>query len=128
VSTAEGPSEDGRKVTYVADDEDADLLPYAVRSRHSVAIKKTFPSAEAVLRAVLAGECTLRRAEGVRVAYIGETIFINGEVMSTSQYSQGATFAISFALTVRILYVLHVGVRAPQHSGLQRCAAGSRTV
>jgi hypothetical protein len=83
----------GRRKTADASDvlrsvEAEDLLPYAVRSRHSVAVKSTFPTAEAVLRAVLAGECTLRRAEGVRIAYIGKTIFINGEVQhSFSTYS-----------------------------------------
>lgn len=51
-----------------------------MRSEHRVALQRVFPDAEAVLQAVAAGECALRRAEGVRMAYIGDTLFIDGEV------------------------------------------------
>jgi hypothetical protein len=101
-----------------------DLLPYAVRSRHSVAVKTIFPSAEAVLRAVLAGECALRRAEGVRIAYIGKTIFINGEVQhSFSTYS----LIIRRSVHCTAPYV-YSGLSAAKHCGLQRYNAGRRAV
>ena len=54
-----------------------------MRSRHSVALQTSpavFADAETLLTAVLRGECALRRAEGVRMAYIEGTMFIDGEV------------------------------------------------
>ena len=58
-------------------------LPFSIRSRFSVAWPHTFPSTEALLLAVVSGRCALRRAEGVRIAHIEGTLFVNGKV-STS--------------------------------------------
>ena len=55
-------------------------LPFSIRSRFSVAWPHTFPSTEALLLAVASGRCALRRAEGVRIAHIGGTLFVNGKV------------------------------------------------
>lgn len=57
-----------------------DQLPYAIRSRHSVAIKNTFRTPQDVLQSVRGGICLLRRAEGLRVAFIEDTLFIDGQV------------------------------------------------
>ena len=62
------------------DINDDDLLPFAVRSKHSVASPRTFSDAEALLVAVLCDEVALRRAEGQRIAYIDDVIYIDGEV------------------------------------------------
>lgn len=61
-------------------EEGSDILPYAVRSKHSVALPDVFADASALLQALAAEQCALRRAEGVRMAYIGGTIYIDGEV------------------------------------------------
>ena len=65
------------------DDDDDDILPYSVRSKHSVATKRTFKDVEEVLLAVLDGQVNLRRLEGTRIAHISSTslttLFIDGE-------------------------------------------------
>eukprot|EP01032_Pedospumella_encystans_P010513 gene10513-12279_t len=79
---------DGKQRAYEKEEEeeeehsdDSATLPYAVRSRHSVTwIHRKFAYAKAVLRAVLHNECALRRAEGLRAAYINDTLYVDGEV------------------------------------------------
>jgi len=65
------------------DDDDVDeddLPPYSIRSSHSVASDHRFSDVESVLMAVSRGEIKLRRAEGLRFAYINDMMFIDGEV------------------------------------------------
>lgn len=66
------------------DDDDDDILPYSVRSKHSVATKKVFKDVEEILVAVLDGNVSLRRLEGTRIAHISSdskhaSFFIDGE-------------------------------------------------
>ena len=68
------------------DSDDFATLPYAVRCRHSVAwTHRKFMGANDVLRAVLHNECALRRAEGLRVAYIDDTLYVDGQVRPLSK-------------------------------------------
>jgi len=78
--------EDDEDGMYDDDDDDDDILPYSVRSKHSVATKLIFKDAEEILVAVLDGKVNLRRLEGTRIAYIPSTqtpsqssFFIDGE-------------------------------------------------
>mmetsp|Transcript_14603 Transcript_14603/g.32829 ORF Transcript_14603/g.32829 Transcript_14603/m.32829 type:complete len:578 (-) Transcript_14603:142-1875(-) len=63
------------------DEEEGDgQLPFAVRvSKHKFASDRQWADVESLLLSVLRGECALRRAEGMRMAYIGDTLFIDGE-------------------------------------------------
>ena len=76
------------------DDDDDDILPYSVRSKHSVATKRTFKDVEEVLLAVLDGQVNLRRLEGTRIAHISSpsltTLFIDGEEYPLSSDSSFA--------------------------------------
>ncbi len=62
------------------DSDEDDLPPYSIRSSHSVASEHRFSDVESVLMAVSRGEIKLRRAEGLRFAYIDDMMFIDGEV------------------------------------------------
>lgn len=62
------------------DSDEDDLPPYSIRSSHSVASEHRFSDVESVLMAVSRGEIKLRRAEGLRFAYIDGMMFIDGEV------------------------------------------------
>ena len=78
-----GDDEDYDQDEDYDDDDDSDeddLLPYSIRSRHSVASDHRFSDVESVLMAVSRGEIKLRRAEGLRFAYIDDMMFIDGEV------------------------------------------------
>jgi hypothetical protein len=77
----EEDEEDEKDEEEEEEEEDIDTtLPFAVRSRHSVASTRIFADATEVLAAVLRDECALRRAEGLRVAYIKDALYIDGEV------------------------------------------------
>jgi hypothetical protein len=54
-------------------------IPYSIRGPYRIASERLFDSEEALLTAVLNGECNLRRAEGIKMAYIGSVMFIDGE-------------------------------------------------
>ena len=62
------------------DSDEDDLPPYSIRSSHSVASEHRFSDVESVLMAVSRGEIKLRKAEGLRFAYIDDMMFIDGEV------------------------------------------------
>jgi hypothetical protein len=62
------------------DSDEDDLPPYSIRSSHSVASEHRFSDVESVLMAVSRREIKLRRAEGLRFAYIDDMMFIEGEV------------------------------------------------
>lgn len=62
------------------DSDEDDLPPYSIRSSHSIASEHRFSDVESVLMAVSRGEIKLRRAEGLRFAYINDMMFIDGEV------------------------------------------------
>lgn len=79
--SAESEENDEHDYDVEEDYEEADTtLPFAVRSTHSVALPTVFADAAAVLQAVLKGECALRRAEGLRAAYVEDVLYIDGEV------------------------------------------------
>jgi hypothetical protein len=62
------------------DDYDDDALPISVAGRWSRASQQIFDSAEDVLVACLQGKIKLRRAEGAKLAYIADSMYIDGEV------------------------------------------------
>jgi len=67
----------------VDDDENLDdesFLPLFLQSPFRVATSELFESAEDVLANVIAGNFTLRRCEGVRMAYTNQAIYVDGEV------------------------------------------------
>ena len=70
----------------VDDDDDDDILPYCVRSKHSVASKRVFKDVEEIIVAVLEEKVNLRRLEGTRIAHISSlkssSLFIDGEIYS----------------------------------------------
>ena len=76
----EGEEDDDYDVDDDDESEDDNVLPYSIRSRHSVASDLRYPDVESVMMAVIRGEIKLRRAEGLRFAYIDDTLFIDGEV------------------------------------------------
>lgn len=61
------------------DDDDVDFLPLFLQSPYRMATFELFESAEEVLSQVLAGKFTLRRCEGVRMAYTSEAFYVDGE-------------------------------------------------
>ena len=86
------------------EDEEVDTtLPYAVRSTHSVALSTVFADATAVLQAVLNGECALRRAEGLRVAYVEDVLYIDGEVRTINS---APSFCRKFLLFTHVIILM----------------------
>lgn len=71
-------SKDSESIDQIS--EIGDPLPFAISTSFSVASQKKFDSAEDVMLSVINGQCNLRRAEGVKMAYIDEIMFIDGEV------------------------------------------------
>ena len=77
-----------------------------MRSRHSVAwTHRKFVDAKCVLRAVLQNECALRRAEGLRAAYIDDTLYVDGEVRPFSKNDHNPTLLWLITYSLRILFV-----------------------
>jgi len=82
------------------DDIDTSILPFSVRSsKHRLATERVFADAESVLRAVVQEECALRRAEGVRMAYMKDTLFIDGEVYPIPKHMSSALASVPDATT-----------------------------
>ena len=63
-----------------AEDEDEEDIPLALSPDYRVATENMYDSMYDVLRAVRDGEINLRRAEWIRTAFIGPTVFFDGEV------------------------------------------------
>ena len=60
-------------------EDDLEEEPLYVRGPHSVASRRSFGCPEEVLAGLREGSLALRRAEGTRVACIGDELFIDGE-------------------------------------------------
>jgi len=77
-----------------ADEEEGP--PLSVTSpAHAVASARKFESAESLVSAALGGQVALRRAEGVRVALVGDVLFFNGEAFSLPKQHQLLAAALS---------------------------------
>ena len=62
------------------EDEEEDSLAICYTNSHAVALDREFSTVDEVIAEFLAGKISLRRAEGLKMIYINNSLFVDGEV------------------------------------------------
>lgn len=77
---------------YDNDLDDIDSLANCYTSKHSVAIDKIYNSTDEVISDFLSGSIYLRRSEGLKMMHTGSQLFIDGEVLGNSKFTEIISF------------------------------------
>ena len=96
-------------------------IPLSISSRHGIATTDIFESPESVVEKCLNGKYLLRRAEGIRVAYVDpmKCIFVNGNIVPIPDLSAG---------TMRFISILTGAKRSISYDDLVRSFNDSQAI